>query len=190
MRIVHIDQMLEVCQEHLETSRSFGTEIEILLTYALLVRIYAEFEQEVQAAIAEKGESITDSALRGVFDALIKDKFRGIRFSYLSELFGACGEQCKADWDAKRRGNQRAVTFYGSIETQRNATAHRDGAAATFQNVRDWYEEGHIVLDFFRETLMSIDPERLPTNRRRPRIAVAAISILSTFIPSTRRRRR
>lgn len=33
---------------------------------------------------------------------------------------------------------------------------------STFREVRAWYESGHIVLDFFRETLFALDPERRP----------------------------
>lgn len=147
MRIVHIDQMLEVCQEHLETSRSFGTEIEILLTYALLVRIYAEFEQRIEAIITEKSTEI---------------RLRGIRVRDLSALLKNLGEQYQMAWLARRSENRWAEASYSNIVEQRHQTAHESGSKATFREVRDWYAEGHIVLDFFRETLFSIDPAPHP----------------------------
>ena len=143
MRIVHIDEMLEVCEEHLETSRSFGTEIETLLTYALLVRIYAEFEQLVEAIITEKNAAIRN---------------RGIRVRELSALLKDLREQYQTAWLARRSGNRRAEAAYSNIVEQRHQTAHESGSKATFREVRDWYAEGHIVLDFFRETLFAIDP--------------------------------
>ena len=160
MRIDRIDQLLGVCQEHLEVTDSFDTTIETLLTSALLVRIYAEFEQQIQAAIAEKRDSIADSGLRTVFVALTR--FRGIRFRNLSDLFAGLGEQYRADWVARQAENPRAVTLYGLIVEQRHQTAHSADAIGSFQEVRDWYEGGHIVLDFFREILLSVDPEQLP----------------------------
>lgn len=160
MRIDRIERLLAVCQEHLEASDSFGTEIETLLASALLVRIYAEFEQQIQAAVAEKLDSIDDLAARAAFGDLAQ--VRGIRFRNLSDLFIDLGERYRADWNAKQRQNAEAVTFYGLIIERRHQTAHSAGTTAKLQEVRAWYEAGHIVLDFFRETLWAVDPERLP----------------------------
>ena len=162
MLIDPIDRILVVCADHLESTHSYGTAIETLLTYALLVRIYAEFEQQIRAALAEKSGSLATAAARAAFAARIKDHYRGIRVRSLSELFVALGEPYRADWAARRAGNPRAVTFYGFIIAQRHQIAHSGAAIADFrgefQNVRAWYESGHIVLDFFRETLFAIDP--------------------------------
>ena len=160
MRIDRIDRLLAVCQEHLEATDSFGTEIETLLSSALLVRIYVAFEQQIGDIIAEKRDSIGDLAARAAFGDLTQ--VRGIRFRNLSDLFIALGDRYRADWNAKRQQNPQAVTFYGLIVERRHRTAHLEGTTATFREVRAWYEAGHIVLDFFRETLQSVDPGRLP----------------------------
>ena len=162
MLIDRIDRILVVCADHLESTHSYGTAIETLLTYALLVRIYAEFEQQILAAIAEKSNSSATATARAVFDARIKDHYRGIRVRSLSALFAALGEPYRTGWASRRAGNPRAVTFYGFIVAQRHEIAHSGEAIADFRgefrDVRDWYAEGHIVLDFFRETLFAIDP--------------------------------
>lgn len=160
MRIDRIDRLLAVCQEHLEATDSFDTTIETLLTSALLVRICAEFEQQIRDAIAEKRDSIGDLAARAAFGDLTR--VRGIRFRNLSELFAGLGEQYRAGWAARQAGNPQAVTYYGIIVERRHQTAHSAGSTDSFQEVRAWYAAGHIVLDFFRETLMSVDPGRLP----------------------------
>lgn len=160
MRIDRIDQLLTTGQEHLEATHSFDTDVETLLTYGLVVRIYAEFEQQLAAIIAEKRNSIADLGLRTAFDSLTQ--LRGIRFRNLSELFAALGEPYRAGWAARRAVNARAVTFYGFIIELRHEVAHSAEASAEFREVRDWYESGHIVLDFFRETLFAIDPAHLP----------------------------
>lgn len=162
MRIKRIDRILAVCAEHLETTDSYGTEIETLLTYALVVRLYAEFEQQIRDIIAEKSGAIAAEELRTAFDARIKDHDRGIRVRNLSELLASFGAPYRASWAARLTGNPRAVTDYGLIVAKRHETAHSAGSNATFREVRDWYEAGHIVLDFFRETLFAIDPERRP----------------------------
>ena len=160
MRIDRIDRLMEVCARHLEATGSYGTEIENLLTSALVVRVYAEFEQQIDAIIAEKRASIGDLAARAVFRDLAR--VQGIRFRNLSALFARLGEQYRAGWAVRQSQNPQAVTAYGLLLEQRHRTAHLEGTAATFQNVRAWYAAGHIVLDFFRETLQSIDPGRLP----------------------------
>ena len=160
MLIERIDRLMEVCARHLEATGSYGTEIENLLTSALVVRVYAEFEQQIDAIIAEKRASIGDLAARAVFRDLAR--VQGIRFRNLSALFARLGEQYRASWAVRQAENPRAVTAYGLLLEQRHQTAHLEGTTATFQNVRDWYEAGHIVLDFFREILRSVDPGRLP----------------------------
>lgn len=158
MRIDRIDQLLTLCQEHLESTDSFDTDIEILLAYALVVRMYAEFEREIKAALADRSAAITDLAQRAAFAARTKDHYRGIRVRSLSELLANLGAPYRAGWAARREVNPQAVTFYGFIVEQRHDIAHSVETIAEFRDVRDWYESGHIVLDFFRETLFAIDP--------------------------------
>lgn len=158
MRIARIDQLLTLCQEHLESTDSFDTDIEVLLAYALVVRMYAEFEREIKAAIADRGAAITDLAQRSAFDARTKDHYRGIRVRSLSGLLASLGAPYRAGWAARQAVNPQAVTFYGFIVEQRHDIAHSVETIAEFRDVRDWYESGNIVLDFFRETLFAIDP--------------------------------
>ena len=158
MRIARIDQLLTLCQEHLGSTDSYRTDIETLLAYALVVRMYAEFEREIKAAIADRGADITDLAQRATFDARINDHYRGIRVRSLSGLLASLGAPYRAGWDARQAVNPRAVTFYGFIVERRHDIAHSVETVANFRDVRAWYESGHIVLDFFRETLFAIDP--------------------------------
>lgn len=162
MRIDRIDQLLTICQEHLEATDSFDSDIEVLLAYALVVRMYAEFEREIKAAIAERIEAVADLTQRAAFADRIKDHYRGIRVRSLSDLLASLGAQYRAAWTARRAVNPRAATFYGFIVEQRHDIAHSVETIAEFREVRAWYESGHIVLDFFRETLFAIDPAQRP----------------------------
>lgn len=150
---------MAVCARHLDATDSYGTDIETLLAYALVVRVYAEFERQIDAIVAEKGDSIDDLAARAAFGDLTQ--VRGIRVRNLSALFAGLGEQYRTGWAARQEENRQAVTAYGMLLGQRHQTAHLEGTNATFQEVRAWYEGGHIVLDFFREILLSVDPEQL-----------------------------
>lgn len=53
--------------------------------------------------------------------------------------------------------NKIRETLY--IITNRNQVAHAEGSNATFKDVKEFYEEGHIVLDFFSEALLEDDTD-------------------------------
>ena len=43
--------------------------------------------------------------------------------------------------------------MYDSILKNRNEAAHGQGSHASIKDVKQYYEQGHIVLDYFREAL-------------------------------------
>ena len=67
MRIARIDEALEKCHEHLSATSTYGTEIESLLTYSILVLMCAEFENAIEAALQEKCSSISDPSISAFF---------------------------------------------------------------------------------------------------------------------------
>ena len=140
------------------------TEVDTLLGYAVLVRVYAEFEHTVEVVIEEKLSSIEDRDQRERFDAIIREGGQGIQYTRLAERLEKFGDAYKDVFRARATESlehERSITSYGNIMTHRRNVAHRDVPSVTFQNVRDFYENGHIILDFFRETLLSIDLTQL-----------------------------
>ena len=153
MRIDRIDRTLTVCESHLESTKTYNTEIESLLAGALLVIAYAEFETFVNDIIQDKAQSIET----GIPPDLLRDDgspgHRGMLTSQLSELIAYIGSEYKDRFKAKTTGNQRAETFYNNIITNRHNLSHKSGSNVTYQEVNRFYEEGHVVLDYFREAL-------------------------------------
>lgn len=158
MRIARIDDTLDVCERHLHSSGTFGTQIENLLTYSMLVIMYAEFEQNIESIFQEKCASIDDGAIRTFFESCFRLVSRSIRVSELAGLLNRFGDERKAQFNDKCNDNPQARDYYSSIITDRHNTAHSTGSNASFQEIKRFYEEGHVVLDFFRESLLSIDP--------------------------------
>ena len=157
--------MVAVCQNHLESTGAIATEVDSLLAYAVLVRVYAEFEQMIETIIEEKRSSIENFAYRDRFDAVIREGGNGIQYGRLAERLEKFGAEYRDAFRTQSQAsieNQRSITSYGNIMTHRRDVAHRDVPRLTFQEVKDFYETGHIVLDFFRETLLSIDPAQIP----------------------------
>ena len=73
--------------------------------------------------------------------------------SEISGLLGLFGSRYKEEFTEKLTNNGQAVNMYMSIVTNRNNVAHGKDCTATFSDVRDYYENGHLVLDYFRQVL-------------------------------------
>ncbi len=157
--------MVAVCQDHLESTGAISTEVDTLLAYAVLVRVYAEFEQMIETIIGEKRSSIETVAYRERFNAVIRAGGRGVQYHRLADRLKEFGDEYRDAFHTRATEsieNKRSITSYGNIMTHRRDVAHRDVPTITFRDVKDFYETGHIVLDLFRETLLSIDPAQIP----------------------------
>ena len=157
--MTRIDTALGDCESHLAASGSFGTRIESLLTHSLLVVIYAEFEQQINSIVLQRCDSIEDGSLREIVTSCIGSVSR-IQSSDMGALlnrFGANHRAAFRDQITASIDSERAETFYNSLITNRHDAAHRTGSNLTFADVKRFYEEGHIVLDFFRDALLYAD---------------------------------
>ena len=155
MRISRIDQTLSQCETHLSSTGAYGTEIESLLTQSLLVVIYAEFEQKIKIILREKCLSMKDDSIKEFFESCVNTVVRSIKCSDITGLLGRFGSAHKEEFQKQILNNKIAVTYYGNILTNRNAVAHSEGSNATFGDVKMFYEESHVLLDFFRKALFT-----------------------------------
>lgn len=154
MRIERIEQTLERCEEHLSSASAFGTEIESLLTQSLLVLMCAEFERAIENLVQEKCLSIMDDSIREFVKSCVSAVFRSVKSSEMAGLLNRFGPMYKEAFKQKANDNQMAVTFYNKIVTNRHGVAHSEGTNATFPEVKRFYEEGHVVLEFFKDALL------------------------------------
>jgi len=155
MRIARIDQTLEKCEQHLSAAVAYGTEIESLLTYSVLVLMCAEFEQAIEAILREKCSSVADTSIKEFFGSCVDAVFRSVRSSEMAGLLNRFGSTYKEIFNNKANDNPVSVTFYNNIVTNRHSIAHSEGSNATFREAKQFYEEGHMVLDFFRDALLT-----------------------------------
>ena len=154
MRIARIDQILETCEDHLTSTESFGTEVESLLTQSLLVLMCSEFERQIKSIVEHKCSTITDAAVREFIGSCTGAVFRSVLSGEIAGLLKRFGPNYKEAFKKKADDNQRAVTFYNNIVTNRHSAAHSDGSGVTFGDVKQFYEQGHLVLDFFQDSLL------------------------------------
>jgi hypothetical protein len=131
-----------------------GTEIENLLTRSLLVLICAEFEEKIEAMIQERCSRIPDQSIREFVASCVDAVFRSVKSNEMAGLLKRFGGDCKDKFTRKANANPVAVTFYNNIVTNRHGVAHTTGGNTTFPEVKRFYEQGHVVLDYFRDALL------------------------------------
>ena len=157
MRLARIDKALEDCESHLNDAAAWNTEIERLLTYSVLVIVYAELEQAIGTIVQEKYSNIANTSIRNFVESSRDVGSRSIMASELANFLGRFGDEYKSSFQERIREQARAETFYNNLITNRHSTSHSSGSNASFMDVKRFYEEGHIVLDFFRDTLLAPD---------------------------------
>jgi len=158
MRLQRIEFALEQCEQHLEHSAAYGTEIESLLTQSVLVIMCAEFEQKIEDIVRSKCGSVEDKAIKEFLSSCVAAVFRSVKSSELAGLLNRFGPEYKDAYKVRADDQQRAVTYYNNIVTNRHAIAHHLGSTVSFREAKLFYEEGHVVLDFFNDVLLTDEP--------------------------------
>ena len=154
MRIERIDKALERCDAHRRSAEPMNVEVESLLTGSMLILIYSEFERKVESLILDRCLSVSDELIRKYIEESIQNVLRGIRIGELSGLLGKFDRSCKDDFKRRLKKNDRAKIMYENILENRNLVAHgEEDSKATMLDVKQYYEEGHVVLDYFRDAL-------------------------------------
>lgn len=152
MRLVKIDNAIAVCEQHLTETNSEQTEIESYLTRYLLVLMCASFEEEIEKILLKRSDKVNDNHIKSFFKHCIDKTFRSIKSSEISGILNKFGPDYKENFQIKANGTIEE-TFYNNIIINRHATAHSSGATITFRELVDYYEKGHVILDYLNEAL-------------------------------------
>jgi hypothetical protein len=153
MRIEKIDDTLERCEKHLSSVAVVDESIENLLTQSILILICAEFESKLKGLIVERCSGVPDGSIKEYIGSCTNTVLRSLRLSDMAGFLSRFGTDHRADFRRRLAANERARSMYDSVWTNRNSVAHGEGSSATFGDVKRYYEEGHVVLDYFREAL-------------------------------------
>ncbi len=147
MKLSQIDHAIEVCEKHLNDSKTWGTEIEVYLTGFLLVFMCASFEEFIEELVNNRVSSSKDVALAAYVRSATSQLFRSIKTSQIAGLLGRFGDQYAQRFTVEMRRMQRAETFFNNLVVKRHGTAHKAGSGLTFREVVEFYSEAHSVLD-------------------------------------------
>ena len=149
MNIKEIDQALEDIQGF-----SGNERIKNLLTQALLILICAQFEKEIKNFLTQRCASVSDEAVKKyISNHMQRSALQSLKVTELSGLLGKFDLSYKETFKQRISENGQAETTYNSILTNRNSVAHGGGSSATFEDVKMYYKESHVILDYFKQAL-------------------------------------
>ena len=157
MKILKIDQALELCKSHLDNTGCRNTEIEIYIARYLQVMICASYEGKIKEIIAEKMSRTRKSYIQSFANSYMKNLLRSIKTGDLGEILNKFGSKYREKFIAKINQTvetQRAQTYFNNIVTERHITAHDAGSSMTFDELVRMYNDSHIIIDFFKEVLL------------------------------------
>jgi len=117
----------------------------------------SEFEQKIEGLVQQKCSSIEDSSIKEFFGSCVNAVFRSVKSTEMAGLLSRFGPSHKEAFRQKTYDHQKAETFYNNIVTNRHRVAHSEGSQVTFRDTKQFYEEGHVVLDFFQQALLERD---------------------------------
>lgn len=153
MKISVIDQAIKKCEEHIKNSHASGTEIESMLTRAILVLACSAFEEEIKKMIEKRADVLNDPVISKFLKSCVSAVFRSTKSNELAGLLNRFGPQFKERFQLRTKGHDREVTFYNNIVTNRHSVAHTQNVNMTFSELQKAYNEGHVILDWLQDTL-------------------------------------
>lgn len=154
MRLPIVEQALHACGQHLKQTQATGTEIEAYLTRSMLVLICAAFEEEIIKIILSRISKTNDAEVTSFVELNMRFIVRSIKTSEISGLLDKFSSTYKEKFREKLKQNEKAETFYNNIITNRNDIAHSSSTNITFSELQDYYNEGHTILDFIKNSLL------------------------------------
>ena len=153
MRIRRIDDAIERCRKHLSAAEAIDKEVEILLAQSLLILICAEFEKKFRALIMERCSSVTDKPVNEYIGSYTQTILRSLQLDAISGTLARFGPMHKEEFMRRRGEDKQTEQMYSSIVADRNKVAHGEGSDATLEDVKQYYEGGHVLLDYFKDAL-------------------------------------
>ncbi len=159
MNLTRVVAAFEDCEHHLETTGTFGTEIEPILTVYVSAVIYATFEAEVKRMLAARVASTAERD-RHVGNFATYASARLVRSIKIGELAGAAAwfhEDCKVRFrDAL---DDEAHAAWDNIVNNRHGVAHEDESTVvsnmTFRELKEAYPKALTVLECFDGSIRS-----------------------------------
>lgn len=151
MRIPKIEEAFRECQTHFSGKTDTKVEVQNLLTQALLVLICARFERKIIDIAQDKCASTLDKSKASFLSERIPKVLRSPSIGNVTRLLKIFGKIHKKTFQCLLDQKQREM--YSSLIYNRNLVAHGEGSYATFDEIKEYYEHAHHILDYFHDAL-------------------------------------
>jgi len=147
-----LENDLILCQQHLETTNSKGTEIERFLTRFLIVHICGEYEKEIKRIVIQRAKQTGDNELASFVERTVEG-FRNLKIdSIKGNILRRFSDNCAKTFEAKVKGTESEIR-YGNIVTNRNLSAHGDPIHMTFDELIQSHQKAKDVLKAVSDAL-------------------------------------
>lgn len=156
MEFPGVDAAIDLCEEHLNTTSSRGTEVEAFLTRYLITVIYASYEAKIKELVAERGYSRDDEHLSRFMITAADRLCRSINISEVAGLLGLFGPDYKSGFQSRVHASMQIA--YDNIINNRHGVAHEGNMNLTFDELRQSYVESCPVLDAIEDALELLSP--------------------------------
>ena len=145
MKLDRVEMTIEVCQEHLHSTRSYGSQIEAFLTQQLLIIICAEIEKAIKEMISIQARDRCSDDFQAFIQSCLNATFRSMKSSEIAGLLKRFGTARKERF--LELVDERAKNAYDSIVVNRHNTAHGSGSNLTFREAVASYRKGLSVIE-------------------------------------------
>jgi len=146
--LLRTNAAIEDCERHLESTESYGTEIESYLTQHILVLFCAEIQQEIYKMLNERASFSGDEGIRQFVAASAPMILRSVQKDHLANLAALFGQDAKEQFNSML--DDKDVTSYNNAVRDRHDVAHKHGAQVSFEEVRKAVESAIRILESLR----------------------------------------
>jgi len=143
MKFKVVEEAIKECRQHLDSTKTGGSQTENRLAAYLLVLISAQFELRIEAIIEAYAKRQKDRRIESFILGAAGKQLRSPKIStitgFLSWFDGKWGETF-----TKHAGNQ-ATAAYDSIISNRHAFVHEAQCNVTISDLEGFYHDGSPV---------------------------------------------
>lgn len=147
MKLPRIDSAIAACTQHIQDTNAGGTLIEAYLAEYLLVIMCSAFEEHIVQLVYSRIAQANDPAVLAFVKSAKRQLFQSPQTRNISTLLGRFGDTSRVLFQQEMLAKKRAETFFNNIVVNRHSVVHPGRSQASFGDVIQFYEEGHVVLD-------------------------------------------
>lgn len=105
MKLADVEAAIKLCEEHLKSTDTKGTEIESILTKYLLVHICGAYETEIKNMVTLRAARTGDREVESFVKNTIKT-FRSLKIEEIKGNLGRFSDGCKSIFDSKIKNTE------------------------------------------------------------------------------------